>query len=381
MYGSVWGAFFALPALPAKRIAVFLWAIWCLVLPGAADAEARYTLTGRAELTPQEAAAWSFLHHRMLDDSGLIHYLVSNRKKSPGSVMESSGQAMEYLAMTGDAVLFAWYAEIAERYFRDKEGYYYWEVAVKSKKGKRVTALVDDLRLFKAYRIAHEKGMGDYIGELRDLAESVYDYDVNEQGYAVSYNNRDDDDLDIGVNLYYLDVETMDQMAEYDVRWRETSQKGKRILLGMPKNEHGFYPAKYEIEANRYVVNPEINMIENLYTAFFAMHAGYDVKPFVDFLKARAAAGRIYNIYRLDGTPSDARNEATAVEALAARFLYANGEFAAAEVFYEKMLRSQIAPGSKSVGGFSKTDDETVYAFDQLEALLVMRVVTFGEKR
>lgn len=347
--------------------------VLCFCASGFADIE-RYDLTGRGELSPMEVKGWNFLHYRMQDGSGVLHYLVSPKKKSRTSVVESMGQAMEYLALIGDRELFSWYAEATERYFKDKKDYfYYWEIDIPKKKGSPTTALVDDLRIFKAYDIANRKKMGDYGGKMAELAREFYLLETNPEGYPVSYYNNEAGARDAGVDTFYLDVDVMKRLGAYDARWLATAERARAILLGMPPHAFGFYPVRYEIDQKKYSHKPTFNMVENLYTALFLKSAGGDVKPFVNFLKREAEAGVLYNIYNSDGTNAEP-HESAAVYALAARFMRLVGERAVADFYFKKLLSIQLGVDSPSMGGFSMDSDESVYAFDQLEALLTLRL-------
>ena len=95
---------------------------------------------------------------------------------------------------------------------------------------------------------------------------------------------------------------------------------------------------------------------------------------FREFLKRQVKKKKLYNHYQLDGTPVDS-DESTAVYALAARFLWAQQEKEAGDWCYKRMLDFQIDKKSAADGGFGDADTGTVYAFDQLEALLTMRMV------
>lgn len=332
-----------------------------------------FNLTGRSAITPSEVRALAFLNCRMQSGDGIIYYLVNPKRNSKTSVVESLGQAMEYAALTGDKNMFDAYAESTERYFKDKKDYYYyWEITVKNKRGAPVTALVDDLRIFKAYDIANSKKMGDYAGKMKELAAEIYFLET-EGGKPVSFYNNDDKSRDTGVNMFYLDTEVMDSMAAIDARWKDVASAAKRILRRMPEHELGFYPFRYEADKDDYTINPTTNMVENLYTAIFAHYADADVGPFADFLRREAEAGVLYNVYKTDeGTPNE-KYESTAVYALAARFMYILGDRSTASFFYEKMLATQIGMESTFMGGFSMDSNESVYAFDQLEAMLTIR--------
>lgn len=333
-----------------------------------------YNLTGRGDFTPAELRAWPFLHYRMLDGAGAVRYLASPKRVSPNAVFESMGQAMEYLALLGDGPLFAHYAEATDRLFRAKDGYYCWQIALKTQKTRRTTALIDDIRLFRAYFIAHSKKLGDYSAKMRALAADIYRFDTLD-GKPVSFYNAESGERDAGVHLFYLDTAAMGQMAQYDGRWNETAREARKLLLAIPKNAFGFYPPKFDYINGAFEANPQTNMVENLYTALFLRRAGGDTKPFAAFLKKALAAGRLYNLYDTrTGRPVTEQGESIAVYSLAARFLAQCGERAAANTAYSKVLSAQIGANSPFMGGFSLNGDQSVFAFDQLEAMLMLRL-------
>ena len=321
-----------------------------------------------------EASAWQFVENRMLDANGVVHYLASPGGNSSNAVVESMGQAMEYLALAGDAESFARFADATDRYFKDARGYYYWQIDLATGQPSRVTALIDDLRLFRALYTANEKGLGDYTARLRTLAGDIYDFDVNDSGYPVSNYDESSDTKASSVNLFYLDVDTMGKMASSDPRWQEPFERGRTILLQMPESAYGFYPPRFNVRNKQYASRSQANMVENLYTAIFARDAGRDASAFARFLMTQVAGGKIYNVYDESGGPVHKEGESTAVYALAARFLEGSGEKEAAKWCRDRFLSSQIATGTFA-GGFSMDTDQSVYAFDQLEALLALRTL------
>ena len=115
-------------------------------------------------------------------------------------------------------------------------------------------------------------------------------------------------------------------------------------------------------------------MVENLYTAIDAYNADKNTNAFVKFLKEQIKQGTVYNRYYSDGKPAT-QDESTAVYALAARFLALNNEWEAAEWCYRRTLDFQISDKKSFEGGFGEPETGLVYAFDQLEALLMLRMV------
>lgn len=323
---------------------------------------------------PEEIQAFQFLQTKMRSSKGIIRYLVETKSPATYSVSESMGQAMEYTALLGDAKLFNEYAAITDKYFRDPSGYYYWKIDVASKKGETTSALVDDLRIVKAYFIANEKKLGNYDKQIEKLAEDIYKFDVDAQGYPCDFYDGAAKSKANEVSLFYLDVETMEKLSKVNANWSSTHKNAVSILSNMPENQHGFYPQTFKIDTKQYIWPSSINMVENLYTAIDVYKAGKSTSPFVNFLKTQIKQGKIYNHYNSDGTPAD-QDESTAVYALAARFLVLNNEFEAGEWCYRRAMDFQISDKNAFAGGFGEPETGLVYAFDQLEALLMLRTV------
>ncbi|KYZ77856.1 hypothetical protein AXX12_17510 [Anaerosporomusa subterranea] len=331
-------------------------------------------LTAVKTVTPAESQGLHFLQTKMQTSQGLIYYSVEDKSPASYSVLESTGQAMEYAALIGNKKLFDDYAGLADKYFKDPSGYYYWKIDVTTKKGDASSAFVDDLRLVKAYFIANEKKLGNYNKQLEKVSETIFQFDIDTDGFPCEYYDGNAKQKATVVPLFYLDVDTLRKLSQFNGKWLVPYQHAKDILLSMPENKHGFYPIKFKIHTKQYVWGSSINMVENLYTAIDAYNAGRDTRALVTFLKNQVTQGKVFNHYYLNGTPVD-QNESTAVYALAARFLALNNENEAAKACYRRTLEFQISDKEFFQGGFGESTTGLVYAFDQLEALLMLRMV------
>lgn len=80
--------------------------------------------------TQAEIQGLRFLQEKMRDSRGLLYYSVEHKAPASYSVLESIGQAMEYAALIGNKELFDDYAVLADKYFKDPSGYYYWKIEV-----------------------------------------------------------------------------------------------------------------------------------------------------------------------------------------------------------------------------------------------------------
>lgn len=331
-------------------------------------------LTCAKTLISEEKKGLQFLQTTMQSPDGLIYYLVECKSAGSYCVLESMGQAMEYAALIGDGKLFNNYEKITNIYFKNQAGYYCWKIDVATKKGETSSALVDDLRLIKAYFIANENKLGNYNASLENVSEIIFKADIDANGYLCDYYDGVAKQKANEVSLFYLDVETLGKLSNFNKKWLIPYHRAKDILLCMPENEYGFYPKTFQISTKHYIWKPSINMVENLYTAIDAYNAGKDTRLLLTFLTMQVYKGKVYNHYNLDGTPTN-QDESTAVYALAARFLALNNENEAANWCYRRTLQFQMNDQKSFAGGFGENDTGLVYAFDQLEALLMLRRV------
>lgn len=324
----------------------------------------------------EERTAFNFLQNKLQDGNGVLVYSVNKSGLADYAVSESMGQAMEYAALSGNKDYFTKISKLTEQYFLAPSGYYYWKVSVPGYEGSTSSALIDDLRIFKAYALAQKYKFGDYQPMLHMLAERIYKFDINVAGYPCDYYDGSCDKRANEVSLFYLDSQTVAMLVDLDKKkWQSVHDNVERLLLNMPNNRLGLYPAKFNLSSQQYIWGDTVNMVENLYTALNLDYIGGDVKPLLKFLKSQITRhGKIYNWYYLNGTESDP-NESTAVYALAARLFALNGDSKSAQFCLKKVVDFQLAEGSTFVGGFGDEDSGLVYTFDQLEALLMLRMV------
>lgn len=86
---------------------------------------------------------------------------------------------------------------------------------------EQISALVDDLRIFKAYYLAAQNNMGDYSKQLAYVSESIYKFDSDGKYLYDFYDDRSQQKADY-VSLFYLDMNSIDMLKAYDKqKWQE----------------------------------------------------------------------------------------------------------------------------------------------------------------
>lgn len=316
----------------------------------------------------EEKLALDMLRKQLLKKD-LVGNKIENGQPPQYSLLESMGLLLEYAAIVGDTELCSAILKQIVNDFRSPEGYYYWRVSLPEKKASTATALVDDLRLIKAIdklRSPDSRQLNNYFDK---ISGSIYQFDLRRWRFIDYYDGKKAERL----SLFYIDVEALNALAGREQRWDKPCRQALSVLTRAPQNKHGFYPSWYDQVSEEYHYQKQINMIENLYTAINYELAGKDAVLFKRFLEQELKEGKISCRYYLDGSPVT-EDESAAVYALAYRFFMLTGYDKYAGECYSKMLSFQINDNSKLRGGFGDHVAESVHSFDQLEALLTIRM-------
>ncbi|MBO8159573.1 hypothetical protein [Thermosyntropha sp.] len=307
------------------------------------------------------------LKDNMLDNRGLIFQKIEKGKQVEVNLLESMGQLLEYADYTGNEKLKEETLELIFKYFETGEGYLSWQIY----KGKpqKATALFDELRILKVLLEDEKSKKNEFY--IKTLKDSLYNFSLRDGKWVDFYDARCADKADI-ISLFYIDIETLKELAKNDKRFYNASKKAEEILSNAPVNDYGFFPQVYNYEEQAYIYSSSANMVENILTNMHYLHNGGDIDKFLSFLKREIDKGHIYNIYDYDGNPVK-KEESTAVYALSCQLFLEVGDYNYADLCYKKMMSFRIKKG-KLTGGFGDSLANTVYAYDQLEALKTMRI-------
>lgn len=332
-------------------------------LPTAAAAD---IIDGQEKTIEQRVV--SFTIDNLSAANNLIFSAVEFSRPSGYALSESMGQMLLYAALTENKMLWEMYRTPLEKYFW-QNGYYAWRVDLSTMTADSTSALIDDLRIAKAYMRQEKNTPGEYSAKIATISagllQNSVDADNNISDFFAAGAGAADH-----VSLFYLDTEVMDALTSYDARWEKVKQRSVQILTKMPENSKGFFPPAYYFAPDDYPWGNDVSMVENLYTAMFAQQVGRSTKQFADFLRGELAKGKIFNRYYPEGRPSFPA-DSVAVYALAARYFCQIGDETNARMAYDKMMSFYLRRG-KFAGGFGYFTLGTVYAFDQFESLLTL---------
>ncbi|HPQ70715.1 MAG TPA: glycosyl hydrolase family 8 [bacterium] len=296
-----------------------------------------------------------------------------------GVLSETAGLAMQYAVAAGDQRLFDQQLNYIKKKMLGQFGLFYWKISYNGDLVAGTSASVDDLRIIGAALAAHRKwGAISYKQFALDIAENVLQYEVVDGHLRDFLNWRDYGRPTVAetLRLSYADMLTLAALAAEDERWAPVHASTGKLLLGAQR-ESGLYYERYDFTAGQYESLRQ-NMINQLYCALFALPIEGDTHRFADWMRDRLKEdGVLYAEY--DSTTGEPTQffESTSVYALAARYARLAGDREMGDRLLRKLQGFQnLNPLSPMYGGFS---DDEVYSFDNLEALITLRLFNAGE--
>lgn len=319
-------------------------------------------------LCQEEELALLMVRESLVSEQGLIVQKLEGGYPSNYVLLESMGQLLEYAVLAGDENLFAGALKATFNSFKTREGYYAWRLD--GGIPEKATALVDELRIIRVLSALDRGREFERLGT--ELARAIYRYEVN-GGKLVDFYDAKSRKSANRISLFSIDVPALEELSRRDSRFKGPVEQAKSILRAAPQDEHGFFPAAYDYEGEKYLFPPTVNMVENIYTSMNYLEMGGSIRAFKEFLEREIAAGRIYISYDRSGKPA-VEAESAAVYALACQLFLKLRDQENAEFCYQRMLDFQIKDEGILKGGFGDRASLTVYAFDQLEALKTIRM-------
>ncbi len=311
----------------------------------------------------------TFLRESLLDDSGAIcsSYTVRDNQvvRGPNILSETQGLMMLYAVRQNDQALF----DHLLGYVRNAmtvQGLALW--CINPDNSTRVNASLDDLRILEALQLA-EEAWGGYGQELSFREAALYRTAVLD-GHMRDYVDVDSRKACQTVTLCYLDVATMERLADVYPKWKTPASNGRTVLEnGRISEDFPLYYPRFSPETGKYE-GDWLQTNEALVTLYHMAKAGMDCGPSLNWLEAQMTQGAIYAAYTQDGTPAVGYTyESLATYALIVQTaqLCGRDELASMALARVESKRCFTAP---LVGDFGSIADKEHYTFDLMQALL-----------
>lgn len=294
--------------------------------------------------------------------------------RTSGLLSESNGLLMRYAVEAGDRELFDRQYAFVRKWMTGHLGLFFWKISHDAELTADATAVVDDLRIVDAVLRAFDRwGEPEHRRFALEVAYAVAENEAVDGVFRDFVNWRDwgERTLSPRIQLSYLDMPAIRRIARSRDDWDELVEKNGDVL-SKGQLDSGLFWEAYDFEKRAYV-GPTQNTINQLYSALFLAEIDPGNQEALKFFRERwNEDGRILAEY-------DARNgrptkffESTSVYALLARYALVMGDRGFAAEIVDRLLRYQdVHEGGPLAGAFY---DDEIYSFDNLEAMLTLRL-------
>ncbi|WP_232696778.1 hypothetical protein [Brevibacillus daliensis] len=304
---------------------------------------------------------------------------------------ETVGLTMEYAVLSDNPLLFEQQIHLLTNYFLDG-AFIPWVYPDPTK--NPVNSTLDDLRIISALLEGSEKFELPAAKELAlDIAEGLLT--TNEQdGWLYDYADKNGKNLAKTIQVRYAYLPVLKQLAEELPDYQPVYENMKKILNDAPVI-NGYYAQAYVPKEGGYQKDSETgeiaistNMSEQLLTAIYAWDAGLFNRELLDKLTNQLhTSGRLYAQIDKRSGKMIQETESPAVYALAVMLFEKTGqkdlmqqvlhrleEWQVSSDKYESSSSELKKNATKFDGGYIDLNHLDAYSFDQLKALIAMRI-------
>lgn len=320
-----------------------------------------------------EEILYEFIREDMMQGGGVFtDYLdtpegsaLSGAASGHEVLAESEGLLLKYAVWTDDRELYAlvrsYITEVLEQ-----DGYLSYRIG-RDGTPFEVNAAVDDLRIIRCLYEGGDRELAlRYAAMLRrtNLREGLLsDY------YSASEKRNGSE-----MTLCYGDLVAMDYAAEENGVWQEVREKTEEIMLGGYLGDaFPFFQTRYQIRKKRYVTQ-DVSMVESLLTALHLAEVGRCPEQTIAWIEDKLENDAIYGSYSTLGEPLN-EVQSTAIYGLCALIGFQTGnEFIEEEALLRMQTFQVLDEESAVYGAFADEESLTAHSFDNLIALLALRV-------
>ncbi|AOZ88261.1 glycosyl hydrolase lipoprotein [Bacillus xiamenensis] len=308
-----------------------------------------------------------FITHHLMTNQGMIRTSFS---KQHIYLSESLGLWMDYLVRKKDQPSFDQQLDVLHTQFLLDHDLLSWKI--ESNQTSKVNALVDDLRVVAALQKADQLWQNSaYQTTAKDIAQALKDKNMF-KGILTDYYDASAKQTSHTITLSYIDPKAIKELVSLQIFTNQMLNSQLAILQNAPRQK-GFFPTSYDIEKKAYSFNQEINLIDQLYTAFYAEYAQVDTSAIMKWLKTNfQEEGKLYGRYGLSTLQPAVTYESPSVYALVILYALKQNEQDFAKDVYHRMKGLQIQdPLKPYYGGYMNEKD--THSFDNLLPLIAER--------
>jgi hypothetical protein len=329
----------------------------------------------------EEASLFAFIQKHLMGRNGEILTNIKGSENSPETLSESVGLLMNYCVMRELKELFDREYAFLKNSLLAEGKYVKWKT---SSEDIHCNSAIDDMRIIRALLDAYEKwGVKEYYDTAGFIQDALYEKQTVD-GFLMEFYDWKLDAARMSIPLCYIDLNTMYRLGTFNKNWKQSAEKGLRIIKNgrIDEEENPFFHKYYDFNARAYRLDEEaaqnkgICLTYTLYTAIHLAEYNENTEAFTAWLKKEAKNGRLYGWYNPYTLKPASDLESTAVYALAAIYSGKVGEEELEKRLINRMLDFMITDKkSPYYGGFGNTQTMDFYSFDNLTALWALAEV------
>jgi hypothetical protein len=317
--------------------------------------------------TPLEQFIWS----EMLLENGL---LKTTYQKNDYSLSESLGLSMLYALKVDNQELFEQsYATLTD-YFLSEKGLVYWRLKPNGKHEEKVNAFLDDVRIINGLLDASNKwDEPEYQRTAKKISDALEEFSTFKKYYVDFY----DWELEIASPNYtvtYLDLVTIRRL--YQLGWinKKLVRNMEELAEKVIEQNQPFFPKTYVVKNSSFKYEKNVNMTEQVYTAYHLARAGLDTMDFYKFVKEdfNRYDGKLFGQYDTDSQQPAVEYESPALYGITILYALSVNDQDFAHQLYKRMKEFQVKEG-KLQGVYMDVGKMDTHIFDNLFPLIAER--------
>lgn len=328
----------------------------------------------------EEKLCLEFLQKSMSSNKGTFTNFLEDKEVKEWAtghqvLSESEGLIMLYAVQAGDKPMFDKHFDIIRNMILD-DGVIMWRMGKQGELLTKSSASIDDLRVIRSLIFAYDRWSDKkYDKMLKKLTHKTKKYQLTAQGLIDYYDSAIETKAKT-INLSYIDLYTMNLLAQIDDDWEKAVEKGLGIIeKGFISKERPLFRKSYDYETKRYSVEDEINIIDYLKVLLHLSEVGRCPDEAIHWLKEQLKTyGALFNSYYADSAEPATSLQSSAAYAIACRIATNIEDDELYEIMKGKLLMFQITEKSSPLyGAFGDNRTKEIYSFDNLQALLALQ--------
>lgn len=333
-------------------------------------------LKSTEEISYNEEILMSFIDNKLSSSEGGVYtnFKDDNNEgditKGHSILSESEGMMLIYYIYSGQE------GEFEEKYNFIKDNMLLddnllsWRIKGNNK--PKVSATIDDLRMTKALLYGSDQFKSlKYRSKAIKISNSIYKNLITDN---LPIDFKDETGKSNMSTLCYLDLPTLKMLNKLDRKWGKIYNESLRVINeGFVSEELPLYRKVYNLDEKKYD-NEEIDTLLSMIVINNKAECGEDVSNSVSWIKEQLySKGYLSSTYN-EKTGEESKIESTSIYAMVAQLAKTINDKELYNKAIEKMKTFQVSNEESSIiGAFGDEKTETVYSYDNLNALLAFR--------